>query len=119
MSIKPFDCIKNENYWRGGLATPAPPHSPLPRLLWQYKWCSLNYKGSSPAMEKVGAEKIFKQSLTKHSLYYTSFYGDGDSKGFPALENAFGLEKPIKKYECIGHYQKRVSGHVFERKMKT
>ena len=53
--------------------------------------CSLIYKGSSPAMEKVGAEKIFKQSVTKHSLYYTFFYGDGDSKDFPAVENAFGL----------------------------
>ena len=49
-----------------------------------HKWnaahkCGLNYKGSSPAMKTVGAEKIFKQSVTKHNLYYTSFYGDGDS----------------------------------------
>ena len=44
--------------------------------------CSFNYKGSSTAMEKMGAEKIFKQSVTKHSLYYISFYGDGDSKPF-------------------------------------
>ena len=40
---------------------------------------SLNYKGLSPALEKVGAEKIFKQPVAKHNLYYTSFYGDGDS----------------------------------------
>ena len=39
--------------------------------------CSLNYKDSSPAMEKVSA--VFKQSAAKHNLYYTSFYGDGDS----------------------------------------
>ena len=44
--------------------------------------CSFNYKGSSTTMEKMGAEKIFKQSVTKHSLYYISFYGDGDSKPF-------------------------------------
>ena len=47
--------------------------------------CSLNYKGSSLAMEEVGAEKIFKQSVTKHSLYYTFFYGNGDSKAFPVV----------------------------------
>ena len=42
----------------------------------------LNYKGSSPAQETVSAEKILKQSVTKHNLCYTSFYGDGDSKAF-------------------------------------
>ena len=68
--------------------------------------CSLNYKGSSLAMEEVGAEKIFKQSVTKHSLHYTFFYGNGDSKAFPVVENAYGPEKPVKKYECIGHYRK-------------
>ena len=36
-------------------------------------------------MEKVGAEKIIKQSVTKHNLCYTSFYGDGDSKAFPIV----------------------------------
>ena len=48
-------------------------------------------------MEKVGAEKIFKQSVTKHSLYYNSFYADSDSNAFPAVENAYGPEKPVKK----------------------
>ena len=57
--------------------------------------CSLNYKGSSPAMKNVGAEKIFKQSVTNHNLYYTSFYGDGDLRAFPAAENNYGLEKPV------------------------
>ena len=65
--------------------------------------CSLNNKGLSPTMEKVGAEKIFKQSVTKHSLYYNSFYADSDSNAFPAVENAYGPEKPVKKNECIGH----------------
>ena len=66
--------------------------------------------------EKVSAEKIFKQSVTKHSLYYTSFYGDGDSKAFPAVENAYGPEKPVKKYECFGHYQKRVGTRIRKKK---
>ena len=47
-------------------------------------------------MEKVGAEKIIKQSITKHNLYYTRFYGDGDSKAFPAVENAYGADRPKK-----------------------
>ena len=71
--------------------------------------CSLNCKGSSTAMKKVSTEKIFKQSVTKLSLHYTSFYGDGDLKAFPPVENVYGSEKPVKKYECFGHYQKRVT----------
>ena len=51
-------------------------------------------------MEKVGATNIFERSVQKHGLYYTSFYGDG--------ENVYGPVKPVTKYECIGHYQKRV-----------
>ena len=31
--------------------------------------CSLNCKDSSPAVKKVGAEKTFKQSVTKNSVY--------------------------------------------------
>ena len=46
-------------------------------------------------MKNVGAEKIFKQSVTNHNLYYTSFYGDGDLRAFPAAENNYGLEKPV------------------------
>ena len=61
--------------------------------------CGLNYKGSSSAVEKVGAEKIFQQSVTKHNLYYTSICGDGDSKAFPALESAYGPENPIIKVQ--------------------
>ena len=72
--------------------------------------CSLNYKDSSLAMEKVSA--VFKQSVTKHNLYCTSFYGDGDSKAFPALENTSGLKMPVKKYECISHYQKIVGASL-------
>ena len=54
--------------------------------------CRLNYKGSYPTMKKVGAGKIFKQSVTQYSLQYTSFYGHGDSTAFPAVENACGPE---------------------------
>ena len=78
--------------------------------------CTLNYKDSSSAMEKVGAEKIFKQLVTKYNLYYTYFYGDGDFKAFPAVENAYRPKKPVKKYEWIGHYQKRVGTRLRKKK---
>ena len=78
--------------------------------------CHLNYKGSSSAIEKLGAEKIFKHSVTKYNVYYTSFFGDGDSKAFPAVENAYGPEKPVKTYERIGHYKKRVGTRLQNKK---
>ena len=64
--------------------------------------CSLNYKGSSAPIKKSGPWKNV-QSVTKHNLYYTFFYGDGDSKAFPAVEKACSPEKPVKKYECSDH----------------
>ena len=64
-------------------------------------------------MDKVCAEKIFKQSVTGHSLYYTSFYGDGDSKAFPAVESP---KISVKKYEYISHCQKRVTTHLQKKK---
>ena len=73
--------------------------------------CSLNYEGSAPNME-VGAVKIFERSLDKHSLRYTAFYGDGDSKSFKAVEMVYGEDNPVIKHECIGHYQKRVGNRL-------
>ena len=42
--------------------------------------CKANFKGTAPAMETEVAERIFMRSLKWHGLYYTDFYGDGDSK---------------------------------------
>ena len=85
----------------------------------------LNSGGSSPAMEKVGAETIFKQSVTKRILYYTSFCDDcytpssiGNSKTFTAVENAYGPEKLAKIYECIDHYQKRIGKRLQKKKRR-
>ena len=41
--------------------------------------CGLNYEGSSPAVETVYAEIIFKLLVVKNNLHYTCFCGDGDS----------------------------------------
>ena len=63
-------------------------------------------------MEKIGAINIFKRSVEKHGLYYTLFYGDGDSKCYTAVKNIYGPNKPVTKYECIGHFQKRVGNRL-------
>ena len=77
--------------------------------------CKLNHQGSAPAMEPVGAERIFSRSIEKRQLRYTGFYGDGDSKAFATVENIYENDIVIK-YECIGHYQKRVGNRL--RKLK-
>ena len=80
--------------------------------------CKLNYRGSAPNMEKIGAIKIFGRSIAKHGMYYTSFYGDGDSKSYSAVQKIYGDDKLVIKYECIGHYQKRV-GNRLRKKRKA
>ena len=68
-------------------------------------------------METAGATKIFGRSVEKHGLYYTSFYGDGDSKAYPAVKEVYkNGHKTITKYECISHYQKEVGCRL--RKLK-
>ena len=79
--------------------------------------CNMNYSGSSPNMEKVGALKLYGNSIDK-GLYYTSFYGDGDSKSYTAVKDFYGPMKPVKKYECIGHYQKRVGCRLRKLRVK-
>ena len=50
-----------------------------------------------------------------YGLRYLKFYGDGDSKGFNAVESIYeGLK--FAKLECIGHYQKHVGNRL--RKLK-
>ena len=69
--------------------------------------CKLNYSGSAPSMETEGAKRIFQRSVDNRKARYMSYFGDGDSKAFKEVEDIYSPEK-IVKYECIGHYQKRV-----------
>ena len=89
-------------------------------------YCNLNYTGSSPAMKTAGPTKIFSSSKEKHELYYTSFYGNGDSKAYPPVEDIKKTNyhkrypsKPIKTFECVGHYQKRVGSRLRDLKKST
>ena len=75
--------------------------------------CNFNYAGSSPGTETAGATKIFSSSKEKHGLLsYTSFYGEGDSKAYPAVKDIYGQSKLIRKFDCAGHYQKRVGSRL-------
>ncbi|KAK3751312.1 hypothetical protein QZH41_007109 [Actinostola sp. cb2023] len=71
--------------------------------------CKANYSGSAPSMETEGVKRIFNRSEEQHKLQYTEYFGDGDSKGFSAVENTYrdnGVT--VIKKECVGHVQKRV-----------
>lgn len=74
--------------------------------------CQVNHKGSSGDMENKGAIAMFKRSIAKRSLKYTTFVGDGDSSCFgnvsEAVKVAHGDSYQITKEECVGHIQKRM-----------
>ncbi|XP_032217741.1 uncharacterized protein LOC116601166 [Nematostella vectensis] len=79
--------------------------------------CKANFKGSAPAMEPEGVERIFKRSTETRYLRYTEYYGDRDSKGFARVENVYeDMGITAEKKECIGHVQKRVGSAL--RKLK-
>ena len=83
-------------------------------------YCNLNYTGSSPGIEAAGATKIFILPKEKHGLYQTSFYGDGNSKAYPAAKDIYGPSKLIiEKFECVGHYQKRIDSRLRDLKKTT
>ena len=69
--------------------------------------CVVNHDGTAPAMECVGALRIFGRSVKSRGVRYVDYYGDGDSKGYANVKNEYpGIV--VNKKECIGHYQKRV-----------
>ncbi|XP_025097592.1 uncharacterized protein LOC112565918 [Pomacea canaliculata] len=82
------------------------------RKQWDIKhkdFCTLNYEGSSKAMEKEAALVLWGRSLDKHNMRYTSMLSDGDSTAHLALTTAkvYGSTE-IKKLECVNHCHKRM-----------
>ena len=71
-------------------------------------------------MEKEGALTIWKRSIEKHKLRYTTMISDGDSATFPALSRAepYGKNHLISKQESVGHVQKRMMSHLKAVKLK-
>ena len=72
--------------------------------------CKANFKGSSGSMEPAGIEKMYKRSIDKHGLLYTSLYCDGDSKSHDRVKNLYKekYSKEVKRLQCVGHVQKRL-----------
>jgi len=71
--------------------------------------CYINHKGSESSMETSGTVAIFKQSVEKRNLQYTTFIGDGDSSSYPTVVGADPYHgKEIKKGECMGMFRKEL-----------
>ena len=80
--------------------------------------CKANHEGSAGSMEVVGALRIFQRSVEKYGARYINYYGDGDSKSYDVVKNVYpGMT--VEKYECIGHYQKRVGNRLRKLRART
>ena len=42
----------------------------------------LNYHGSAPGMELIGAQRMFSRSISQNKLIYVNYNGDGDCKSY-------------------------------------
>ena len=77
--------------------------------------CSINYSGSSGAMET----EIFKLLCLRskdHGFQYVSVLGDGDCKTIDAINalKPYGNEISLTKMECTNHVSKRFGKHLRE-----
>jgi hypothetical protein len=61
--------------------------------------CKANYQGSAPSMETEGIKRIFGRSEETRKLQYTEYFGDGDSKAYNEVENAYE-NIHVEKKEC-------------------
>ena len=77
--------------------------------------CKQNHDGTAPAMEVSGATRIFERSIEERGARYTEYYGDGDSKAYSTVRNIYE-GKEVAKFECIGHYQKRIGTRLLKLK---
>ena len=80
--------------------------------------CSVNFVGSSTAMESEGALIIWKRSIENLNLRYTHYISDGDSKTYNVLETNDPYGVPIVKHDCVGHVQKRMGSRLRKRKQE-
>lgn len=79
--------------------------------------CMVNTTASAPGMKKAAATILWARSVDTLSLMYTTYIGDGDSKGFSAVVASDPYDgEPIVKEECVGHVQKRIGSNLRELK---
>lgn len=71
--------------------------------------CQRNTTKKAGEMEVEAGLILFKRSLERHSVRYTTVLSDGDSRTYLALqeENVYGYI-PITKEDCVNHVKKRM-----------
>lgn len=70
--------------------------------------CDINHEGSAGKMEPDGIKQLFRRSVEKYGVKYSTYIGDGDTKTYKELLNAQPYpEFTVAKKECVGHVQKR------------
>ena len=67
------------------------------------KKCTRNHEGSAQSMEAAGMVDLWMNSITKRGLRYTTFVGDGDSKGYNNVVKTkpYGPDVLIVKENCV------------------
>ena len=82
--------------------------------------CETNTTVSAPTMETEAVKILWKRSEDTNKLQYTSYIGDGDSKGFTAVAELrpYGNDVQIEKEECIGHVWKQMGKNLRDLKQK-
>ena len=80
--------------------------------------CSANHISSAGKMQMDAAVEMFSRSEELHTIRYSSYIGDGDSKTFKSIfeSRPYGEDYTVLKKECVGHIQKRMGARL--RKLK-
>lgn len=83
--------------------------------------CFIDHEESPGKMEVEGTVEMFARSEGLHGVKYLSYIGDGDSETFKGITESqpYGENIKIKKKECIGHVQKRMSARLRKVKKDT
>ena len=71
-------------------------------------------------MEGAIAVDLWKRSVERNRLVYSTYIGDGDSSSYKRVVEAEPYEglETVRKEECLGHVQKRLKKHL-TKKSKT
>ena len=90
-----------------------------PKIILHLSWnikpsCPVNLCGTSQAMEGSAAVVIWKRSVDRNQLVYSTYIGDGDSSSFKNLlsSDPYQGKELVRKEECLGHVQKRLKKHL-------
>ena len=64
--------------------------------------------------------ELFRQSIRRYGVRYSTYIGDGDSSTFKNILNLnpYGDEFQVQKRECVGHVQKRMGSQLRALKKK-